>query len=343
MSGPVVLAGVLCACHHDKATVVPPVRVDVKVVSSSSPSGAGGQAFSGTVESADASTVSFSVPGTITKIYVDEGQKVAKGQVLARVKSESLENASNIAAAELEEARDAYHRLKRLHDADALPDIKWVEVQSKLKQAENAAELANRAVSDATLTSPLSGYVSQKLADDGQTVIAAQPVLRIVDLDKLQVNISVPENEISAFTIGTTANITVAATDSIRITGKLGQKGVVADPLTRTYNVKFDITNAGGRILPGMIAAVNVEGLSTDPATVTNTQMTLPSQAVLLAADNRLFVWVVKDGKAMQRFVTANELSADGVKILSGIAPGDSVIVAGMQKVSNGTQVTVAE
>lgn len=342
ISGAVVLTGILCACHHEKATVAAPPRVAVKVAGTSA-ANSDGRSFSGTVESADESTVSFSVPGTITKIFVDEGQRVSKGQILAKVKSESLQNASNIANAELEEARDAYHRLKRLHDADALPDIKWVEVQSKLKQAENAAKLANRAVSDATLTSPLSGYVSQKLADDGQTVIAAQPVLRIVDLDKLQVNISVPENEISAFTIGTTANITVAATDSIRSTGKLGQKGVVADPLTRTYNVKFDITNAGGRILPGMIAAVNVEGLSTDPATVTNTQMTLPSQAVLLAADNRLFVWVVKDGKAMQRFVTANELSADGVKILSGIAPGDSVIVAGMQKVSNGTQVTVAE
>lgn len=342
ISGTVVLTGILCACHHEKATVAAPPRVAVKVAGSSA-ANSDGRSFSGTVESADESTVSFSVPGTITKIFVDEGQRVGKGQILAKVKSESLQNASNIANAELEEARDAYHRLKRLHDADALPDIKWVEVQSKLKQAENAVELANRAVSDATLTSPLSGYVSQKLADDGQTVIAAQPVLRIVDLDKLQVNISVPENEISAFTIGTTANITVAATDSIRITGKLGQKGVVADPLTRTYNVKFDITNAGGRILPGMIAAVNVEGLSTDPATVTNTQMTLPSQAVLLAADNRLFVWVVKDGKAMQRFVTANELLTDGVKILSGIAPGDSVIVAGMQKVSNGTQVTVAE
>lgn len=226
MSGPVVLAGVLCACHHDKATVVPPVRVDVKVVSSSSPSGAGGQAFSGTVESADASTVSFSVPGTITKIYVDEGQKVAKGQVLARVKSESLENASNIAAAELEEARDAYNRLKKLHDANALPDIKWVEVQSKLKQAENAAALARRAVSDATLTSPMSGYVAEKLADDGQTVIAAQPVLKIVNLDRLQVNISVPENEISSFSAGTVARITVAGADSLRITGKLGRKEI---------------------------------------------------------------------------------------------------------------------
>ena len=343
MSGPAVLAGVLCACHHDKATVVPPVRVDVKVVSSSYPSGSGGQAFSGTVESADVSTVSFSVPGTITKIYVDEGQKVAKGQVLARVKSESLGNASNIAAAELEEARDAYNRLKKLHDANALPDIKWVEVQSKLKQAENAAALARRAVSDATLTSPMSGYVAEKLADDGQTVIAAQPVLKIVDLDRLQVNISVPENEISSFSAGTVAKITVAGADSLRLTGKLGRKGVVADPLTRTYNVKFDLPDTGGKVLPGMIAAVDVEGVVPDSSAVASALVTLPSQAVLLAADNRLFVWVVKDGKARQRFVTADELATDGVRVHTGIAPGDSVIVAGMQKVSNGTEVTVAE
>ena len=58
-------------------------------------------------------------------------------------------------------------------------------------------------MSDATLTSPMSGYVAEKLADDGQTVIAAQPVLKIVNLDRLQVNISVPENEISSFSAGT--------------------------------------------------------------------------------------------------------------------------------------------
>lgn len=342
MSGLVVLAGVLCACHHDKATVVPPVRVEVLAVSSAA-ANTGGELFSGTVESADASTVSFSVPGTITKIYVDEGQKVTRGQVLARVKSESLENASNIAAAELEEARDAYNRLKKLHDANALPDIKWVEVQSKLKQAENAAALARRAVSDATLTSPMSGYVAEKLADDGQTVIAAQPVLKIVDLDRLQVSISVPENEITSFSAGTVAKITVAGADSMRITGKLGRKGVVADPLTRTYNAKFDLPDTRGKVLPGMIAAVDVEGVTPDSSAVASAPVTLPSQAVLLAADNRLFVWVVKDGKARQRFVTADELSTDGVRVHTGIAPGDSVIVAGMQKVSNGTEVAVAE
>lgn len=89
--------------------------------------------------------LSFSVPGTITDFYVEEGQRVAKGQVLARVRSDSYVNAGNIADAELAEARDAYARLKKLHDADALPEIKWVEVQNKLKQAENAAEMSRRA------------------------------------------------------------------------------------------------------------------------------------------------------------------------------------------------------
>lgn len=342
MSGSLTMTGVFCACRHETATVAPPARVEIKVASVAS-ANTGDRRFSGTVESTEASVVSFSVPGTITKIFVEEGQKVAKGQTLARVKSESLQNTSNIANAELEEARDAYLRLKKLHDANALPDIKWVEVQSKLKQAENAAALASRAVGDATLTSPISGYVSEKLANDGQTVLAAQPVLKIVNLNNLQASISVPENEISSFSAETGAEITVVGADTIKVAGKLGQKGVVADPLTRTYNVKFDISNAGNKILPGMIAAVEVEGTSPESTSVTNGPMTLPSQAVLLAADNRLFVWIVKDGRARQRFVTADELSADGVIVHSGIAPGDSVIVAGMQKVSNGTEVTIVE
>lgn len=343
VSGFMAMTGVLTGCaNHDKAVEAGPVRVDVEVAGATSNNGAGGNSFSGTVESADASTVSFSVPGTITKIYVEEGQKVSKGQLLAQVKSESLVNSRNIAQAELEEARDAYQRLKKLHDANALPEIKWVEIQSKLKQAENAAALADRAVGDASVYSPISGYVSEKFANDGQTVIPAEPIVKIVNLNKLQVAIAVPENEISAFTAETTATITLNVADSLKVNGKMGQKSVVADPLTRSYTVKFDIENPGSKILPGMIGSVVVDGLKRDSATVASTVVTLPSQAVLLSADNRQFVWTVKDGKAQRKFVVADELSADGVTVKSGLSAGDSVIVAGMQKVSTGTPVTVA-
>lgn len=340
LSGSICLTGALSACsHHDKAVVQGPVRVDVKVVGNQV-TDAASRSYSGTVESADASTVSFSVPGTITKIYVEEGQKVTKGQLLAQIKSESLVNSRNIAQAELEEARDAYQRLKKLHDADALPEIKWVEIQAKLKQAENAAALANRGVSDATLRSPINGYVSQKFANDGQTVVPAEPIVKIVDLNDLQIAISVPENEISAFGPSTKATITFNIDDIPAITGKIGQKSVVADPLTRSYTVKLDISASDGKILPGMIGSVAVEGLNSDTTATRTSEIILPSQAVLLSSDNHQFVWVVKDGKAMRKFVEANELSADGVTVKSGLTPGDSVIVAGMQKVSTGTDVT---
>lgn len=332
---------VLSGCsNHEKATPAGPVRVNVEVAGTSNGAN-NGESYSGTVETADASTVSFSVPGTITKIYVEEGQKVSKGQLIAQIKSENLVNSRNIAQAELEEARDAYQRLKKLHDANALPDIKWVEIQAKLKQAENAAALADRAVGDAAIHAPISGYVSQKFANDGQTVIPAEPIVKIVNLNDLQVAISVPENEISSFGTGTTATITFDTADKLQVNGKMGNKGIIADPLTRSYTVKFDIPNTSGKILPGMIGSVMVDGLTNDTTQVGSTEITLPSQAVLLSSDNKQFVWVVKNGKAIRKNVVANELSDDGVTVKSGILPGDSVITAGMHKVSTGTVVTV--
>ena len=341
LSGTIAVTVILSGCkNHDKATDAGPVRVNVEVVGHKATAD-GNRIFSGTVEASEESTVSFSVPGTITKVYVEEGQKVSNGQIIAHIKSESLVNSRNIAQAELEEARDAYQRLKKLHDADALPDVKWVEIQSKLKQAENAAALADRAVADASIHAPISGYVSQKFANDGQTVIPAEPVVKIVNLNTLQVSIPVPENEISSFGPQTTAAIKFDIEDSPEVIGKIGNKSVVADPLTRSYTVKFDIDNVNGKILPGMIGDVVVKGLQNDSSTVKTSGITLPSQAVLLSSDNHQFVWTIKNGKAQRKEVVADELSANGVIVRSGLAPGDSIIVAGMQKVSTGTEVTV--
>lgn len=338
------LTAIMSGCSKkDQAVVAGPVRVDITVVGSSGSSTSSGQKYSGTVESADESTVSFTVPGTIKKIYVVEGQKVSKGQLLAQIGSESLVNSRNIAQAELEEARDAYQRLKKLHDANALPDIKWVEIQSKLKQAENAATLADRAVGDASVYAPISGYVARRFADDGQTVVPAEPIVKIVNLNNLQIAISVPENEIASFGGGTEATVTFDVADNLSLTGKMSRKSVTADPLTRSYTVKFDIADTSGQILPGMIGSVSVQAQPSDTSAVAARSITLPSQAVLLSSDNRQFVWTVKNGKALRKYVVADELSADGVTVKSGLVPGDSVIVAGMQKVSTGTDVTVVK
>ncbi|MBJ2195013.1 MAG: efflux RND transporter periplasmic adaptor subunit [Muribaculaceae bacterium] len=337
MSAVVFSACVITSCHKETAvTGQGPVRVSV-VVPAGTQGAVGQRTYSGTVESDRNSAVSFSVPGTISHIYVEEGQRVDKGQLLARVKSESLANANNIAQATLEEARDAYNRLKKLHDADALPEIKWVEAQSKLKQASNAAAIAAREVSDAAIYAPGPGVVAQKLAEPGQNVMAGVPVLMIVSVDEIKMSIPVPEEEIGGIAVGDAVTAELGVLAGASVEGKVVQKSVVADPLTRTYAVKAAIPNPGGRILPGMTGTVRVAGAAT--AADSAGTIVLPSQAVLLDWDNRNFVWVANNGKAERRYVTAGDITDGGIAVKSGISRGDSVIVAGMGKVSTGTPV----
>lgn len=295
-----------------------------------------GRSYSGTVVAGDGAEVSFSVPGTVKAVYVSNGQKVAKGQLLAELNSGTLENNYNIAQAALADAQDAYNRFEKLHNANALADMKWVEVQNALKTARNTAEVARRALDDAKIYAPVSGTVAAKNIDAGQNVLPAIPALKIVALGNVKVAISVPENEISALPEGLVSDITVEALDNIRISGTLTEKEVVADPLTRAFTAKFSVNNADGKLLPGMLCSV---ALPADTVNVAAGAIVLPPQSVLLAADNTNFVWLAENGKAQQRFVTVGDITAEGIVIADGLTAGDSVIIAGMPKVSNGTKI----
>lgn len=324
-----------CKDKKDKPTVAPPVKVTVMAVSTSDVSS--NRVYSGTVSSSETTNVSFSVAGTITNLYASEGQKVGKGQLIGKVRDAEYQNALNIANAQLAEAQDGYERLKKLHDANALPDVKWVEMQQKLKQAQNAAEMAQRTVNDALLHSPVSGTVTRKFADVGQSVLPVQPIYEIVSTDNLTIDVSVSENEIGGFKVGQGASVAFESADIPALQGKVTQKTVVADPITRSYTVKVGIDSDKGKILPGMIG--NVTFQAPESVGEEHAAIVLPSGSVLLNEDNRLFVWIVKNGLAERRFVTADELSDNGIIVKSGLAPNDSVIVAGMQKVGTGTKV----
>lgn len=354
----ILFSCVASSCHKktdDRPTVSPPVKVKILTIGTFSQTKTERE-YSGIISASESTSVSFSVGGTISELYVKEGQKVGKGQLLGKVKNGDYLNAYNIAQAQLAEAQDGYQRLKKLHDANALPAVKWVEMEQKLKQAENAAEMAKRTLDDANLYSPVAGTVTKKYADVGQTVIPVEPVYEIISSDDLTIDVSVSENAIGSFSTGQKARVQLDAFEGEELEGKVIQKTVESDPLTRSFTVKVSIPNKNGKILPGMLGSVyfykdSGKGTSdnnedSETATIDKTaatQVTLPSQAVLLNADNRWFVWVVTDSLAERRFVTVDNLIANGVEITSGLRDGDKVIIEGMQKVGSGTKVTTIE
>ena len=335
MKAAIALAAVpfLSSCHEKKESTAPEViRVETAVAGESNMSTS--RNYSGTVEESSGTVASFTVPGTIQTMNVSAGDFVKKGQLIATVDASSLRNAYDISKAALAEAQDAYNRMKMLHDAGAIADIKWVEMEQTLKQAQSAEAIARKTLNDGTLYAPISGYVSEKFMDLGMTAAPGLPVVKIVNIDPVKVNISIPENEISSIPTAGEADITVSALGNKRFTGKITEKGVSANPITRAYDVKMTVDNPEGELLPGMICDVT---LNTDS---TSRSLTVPLDAVMLDSDNSHYVWLDSAGYAIRRNVVTGALTDEGIVINSGIARGDTLIVKGQQKVSRNSRIT---
>ncbi len=324
----------ISACGHDSKETNSRPAVRVKTMSIANNGVEEKSSYSGTVEEDNGTVLSFAAAGTIKTLSVSEGENVKKGQLIGTLDDGSLKSAYDIAVATLNQAKDAYNRMKILHDSNSLPDIKWVDVQSKLTQAENAAEIAKIALEDTKLYAPVSGVVSEKMASVGQTAAPGIPIVKIVEIRSVKVGISVPENEISKFSNGATAVITSKAASEEVYSGKLVEKSVVANPLSRSYLIKYQVDNAAGHLLPGMICDVVVDNATVSEGVI------LPVSAVLLAADNSNFVWLDSADMAVKRIVEAGAMLPEGIMINSGLSSGDKVIVAGTEKVSQGTKVT---
>lgn len=326
-----------CGGGHKDVKVPNTVRVTTMVCGDTSVTSV--NSYSGTIQAGSTATAAFTIPGTIRSISVDVGQRVSKGQLIATVDDASLRSTYQGALATLEEAQDVYKRMELLHNRKALADVKWVEVQAKLKQAEAMASVARTALNDARLYAPISGVVSRKVAEIGETALPAMPIVEIMTQGTPKAEISVPENQISTVTIGQTATVACSPLGQRRFQARVSEKGVAADPMTRGYTVKLTILNPSDSLRPGMICSVALDNvpqaISEAPAVIS-----VPASCVVLTDDNRNIVWLDRSGRAHKQYVRIADITDQGVVIDSGLTVGDTVIIAGQDKVSQGTFVT---
>ncbi len=131
------------------------------------------------------------------------------------------------------------------------------------------------------------------------------------------------------------AEVRVGALGDKLFTGVVSEKGIAANPLAHTYEVKIKLNNTSHELMRRMVCKVGVHSRETEAGIV------LPTHTVQLQPDGKKFVWVVKDNAASQRIVNTGDLTAEGVIITAGLQPGDEVIVSGNQKVSEGTKIAV--
>lgn len=319
----------------------------VKTATVQSSSMNGEQSYSGTIEELNGTPLSFSSAGTVKALAISEGQNVRAGQLIGVVDATSSGSALTMAQATTAQAResvkqatDAYQRMKLLHDNGSLPDIKWVEVQTQVSQAQQmlrqslaAERIAHKGLTDTRLVAPFSGYISKKNVEIGQNVLPGQPVANLVKIDQVKVCISVPEEEIARIRMGQTVQFSVSSLGDAMFIGRIIEKGVSADPVSRQYIVKALSQNPGHRLLPGMVCDVYTT------VSQNQTHISVPANIVQIDIDNTPFVWTMVNGKAHKVKVILGENVGERVIVLSGLHTDDRLIVEGQQKVSSGMSV----
>jgi len=321
--------------------------VAVKTITTQKSSVEEEQNYAGTIEELNGTSLSFAVMGTVKTLSVSEGQSVRAGQLIGTIDASNNRNAEIIAYAAtqqaqeaLKQAKDAYLRMKLLHDNGSLPEIKWVEVETKVSQAEKVLQqtqasekIAHKGLADTRLTAPFAGYIAGKNAEVGQNVIPGQKIVYLVKIDQVKVKISVPEEEIAKIQIGQSVMFHVSSLGKVSFFGKVSEKSIYADPISRSYTVKAIVNNPGHKLLPGMVCDVYTS------VNCISAGISLPANIIQVDIDNNPFVWTVKGGKAKKVYVVLGDDIGDRTMIESGLSHGERVIVEGQQKVSNGMKV----
>ncbi len=296
--------------------------------------------YSGTVEEENGSSLSFTTGGTILQLKVKVGDRVRKGQLIATVDPTQVKNTYEMAHATRMQAEDAYGRMKQLHDKGSLTELKWVEAQSQLQQAVAAEGIAKKSLADCALHAPFDGVVSEKYAEVGQNAAPGMPIVKLVTTNVLNVKISVPESEMANVRVHQRARIAVQALGGKQYEGYVVEKGIVADPISRSYSVKIRVVGTSNALLPGMVSQVALDRTDAQKAGMAaKADVVIPAHLVQLADDNSNFVWVDEGGKAVRRTIVCGEYQSNGVSIVSGLKTGDRLIVEGQQKVSTGTAI----
>ena len=169
----------------------------------------------------------------------------------------------------------------------------------------------------------------------GETALPGVPVMTLLQIGTVKVRFSVPEQEIAAMGADSRTSIRVPALDDTLLTAGRLEKGAVANPSAHTYDVRATLPNDRGTLLPGMVCRVSVV-----PAEAVE-ELAIPARAIRQAGDGSRFVWRVQGDSVVRADVRTGRFVDNDVVIEEGLRTGDRIVVDGMQKVGQGSKISL--
>ena len=309
-----------------------------------------GPAISGTLSPENEATLRAEISGAVVQTLVDQGQRVSKGQLIVRIDDAGIRDAALSARSAVTTAQTNLEILQRENErneallkagaiAERNVEQSRAQVTGARAQLANAqAQLASaqKQLENTRILAPFDGIVSARPVNAGDVVSPGTALMTVVDPRTMRLEASVPAEALPSVRLGATVDFTVNGYPNRRFTGRVTRINPVADPTTRQVRILASLPNQGGTLVGGLFA----EGRVSSEMRVAPV---LPTSAV----DERGLrptVIVLKNGRTQKTEIQLGirDAATETVEVLSGVVPGDTVLLGAARGISAGTPVKVA-
>lgn len=272
------------------------------------------------------------VAGDVVELLVEEGERVAAGQALARLDGERLRLEMLAARADLDRVRGEYERYQDLHRRGLVSKSMFENLKFDLDSLQATYELRQLEYGYTTIRAPIDGVVSAREVRPGQHVNVTQTVFRVTDTRELVADLRIPQTELRRIAAGQVATLRVDSLAGREFPAEIVRISPTIDIRNGTFRATVHIDNASGDLAPGMFARFAIAFERHADA------LSIPRNA-LIEEDEVTAVYVVTGDTVERREITTGIQSREAVEVLSGLAESDQVVVVGHSALRDGSRV----
>lgn len=291
----------------------------------------------GNIETKENIMISPEYSGVLTQLNVKAGQRVSKGQVLARIDDGGM--SAQLAQAENKLALDktTFDRQKNLWDQKIGSEIQYLQTQTAYQSQQKMVKQMQAQLSKTVVRAPFSGTIDEVIVERGQVVAPGQSLFRIVNLGNMYVTANVPENYLSKLKLGASVEVYLNAIGKT-YKGKVRQVGTYINPNNRTLSIEIAVPNPDNLLRPNQVAVLKIEDY------INKNALLIPENIMTENAAKEKIVYVVSEGKetkVAQRIIEIGYTSGAMVEVKSGLKPGETIVTEGAKTLTDGANVEI--
>ncbi|MCJ7467989.1 MAG: efflux RND transporter periplasmic adaptor subunit [Maribacter sp.] len=280
--------------------------------------------------------------GTLKKVYVNKGQRVTKGQLLATIDDGGMASQLEQLKTQAELAKTTFERQKRLWEQKIGSEIQYLQAKTQFEASENVVKQAQSQLGKSTIRAPFAGIIDDVIKDQGTVVSpgASSEVFRLVNLSDMYIQVDVPETYLGQITKGKEALVYFPVLGD-SVTTQIRETGNFIMPGNRSFSVEIAVPNKDGKIKPNLSAKVNLNDYTNKDAIL------IPQSIISENAEGEQYVFVAQapnsDNEAIVKktVITTGKTQRANVEVLSGLTQGEHVIQEGARSVKDGQKVKI--